>query len=150
MLVRAQGTGQITGPLFGYASGYYGLSLKEHTEVILGGALRGVPDVYSARLGVAYLLPVLQGLVLSFGGQINGVPVKDIIGGGDLYFRRPGYEVFATPGLTWTFGANMANFTIPVRVYQNKLDSLLDVSLGRKIPADFVPYFIQATIARRF
>ena len=112
--------------------------------------MRGVPDTYSGRLGVAYLLPVPEGVALGVGGQINGVTVKDIVGGGDLYWRRPGYEVFVAPSLTWTFGANMANITVPVRVYQNKLDSLLDRSLGRHIPADFVPWLFQATYARRF
>jgi len=150
LLLRAQGTAQMVGPLFAYASGYYGMSLTEHTNVIQGGALRGVPDTYSGRLGVAYVLPILQGLVLSAGGQINGVPVRDVIGGGDLYWRRPGYEVYVAPGLTWTLGANMANLTIPVRVYQDKLDSLLDVSKNRHVGANFVPYFIQATVARRF
>ena len=89
---------------------------------------------------MAYVLPVLtDGVVLSVGGQINGVTVKDVVGGGDLYWRRPGYEVFVAPGLTWTFGPNMANITVPVRVYQNKLDSLLDESLNRHIGAGFVP-----------
>jgi hypothetical protein len=149
-LLRAQGTAQITGPLFAYASGYYGMSLTKHTDVFQGGALRGVPDTYSGRLGAAYLLPMVDGLVLSFGGLINGVTVRDVVGGGDLYWRRPGYEVFAAPGLTWTLGANMANITFPVRVYQNKLDSLLDRSLNRHIGAGFVPWLFQATYARRF
>jgi hypothetical protein len=154
VLLRAQGTAQLTGPLFAYASGFYGMTLTEHTNLIQGGTFVGVPDTYSGRLGAAYLLPILQGLgsgvVLTFGGQINGITVRDIVGGGDLYFRRPGYEVYAAPGLTWTFGANMANITIPVRVYQNKLDSLWDQFQGKQRGADFVPWFFQATFARRF
>ena len=149
-LFFAQGSAQITGALFGYGSGYYGMSLKEHTEVINAGALRGVPDTYSGRLGLAYLLPVFQGFVVSFGGRINGVTVKDIVGGGDLYWRRPGYEVFVEPGITWTVGPNSASISVPLRVYQNKLDSLLDVSLNRHVGADFVPYLFLASFARRF
>ena len=156
LLLRAQGTAQMTGPLFAYASGYYGLSLNEHTGVLQTGAsganlgFRGVPDTYSGRLGVAYLLPVLHGLVLSVGGRINGVTVRDLIGGGDLYWRRPGYEVYVEPGLTWTLGKNMASFSFPVGVYRNKLDSLQDISLSRTVAAGFVPYLITATFARRF
>jgi hypothetical protein len=150
ILLRAQGTAQIVGSLFAYGSGYYGLSLTKHTNVIQGGAFRGVPDTYSGRLGVAYLLPVLQGIVLSFGGRINGVTVRDVIGGGDLYWRRPGYEVYVEPGLTWTLGRNMASVSVPVRVYQMKLDSLLDVSLNRHIGSDFAPFLIVASVARRF
>src|SRR5262249_32747270 len=114
LLLRAQGQAQIVGPLFGYASGYYGISLTDHTDIMQGGAFRGVPDTYSGRAGVAYLLPVLEGLVLSIGGRINGVTVRDLIGGGDLYWRRPGYEVYVEPGLTWTLGRNMASVSVPV------------------------------------
>jgi hypothetical protein len=85
-----------------------------------------------------------------FGGRINGVTVSDLIGGEDLYFRRPGYEVYVEPGLTWTLGRNMASFSFPIRVYQNKLDSLLDISIPRRIGADFVPYLLQLSYARRF
>jgi hypothetical protein len=150
LLLRAEGTAQIIGPLFAYGSGYYGLSLTEHTDVIQGGAFRGVPDTYSARLGGAYLLPLLQGIVVSAGGRINGVTVRDFIGGGDLYFRRPGYEIYFEPGLTWTLGRNMASVSVPLRVYQKKLDSLLDVSLNRHIGADFAPFLVVASYARRF
>ena len=149
-LLRAQGTAQVSGPFFAYASGYYGLSLTKHTDVIQGGAFRAVPDTYSGRLGVAYLLPVLQGVVLSFGGRINGVTVRDVIGGGDLYFRRPGYEIYVEPGLTWTLGRNMASISVPIRVYQKQLDSLLDASLNRHLGQDFAPYLLRASYARRF
>lgn len=149
-LLRAQGTAQIAGPLFVYGSGYYGLSLTDHTDVIQGGAFRAVPDTYSGRLGAAYLLPWLQEIVLSVGGRINGVPVRDLIGGSDLYWRRPGYEVYVEPGLTWTLGKNMASVSVPLRVYQHKLDSQLDVSLHRHIGAAFAPYLLVASYARRF
>lgn len=150
MLLFAQGTAKIHGPLFGYMSGYYLASLREHTEVLNGGALRGVPDTYSGRLGAAYLLQVLDGIVVSVGGRINGVTVSDLIGGEDLYWRRPGYEVFVEPGLTWTVGSNSASFSYAIRAYANKLDSALDVSLGRHVGADFVPYLLQLSYARRF
>jgi hypothetical protein len=150
LLLRAQGTAQIDGPLFAYGSGYYGMSLREHTEVLNLGALRGVPDTYSGRLGAAYLLRGLQGVVVSLGGRINGVTVKDLVGGGDLYWRRPGYAIYVEPGLTWTRGPNMASLSAPVRVYANKLDSLLDLSLDRKIGASFASYLILASYARRF
>jgi hypothetical protein len=150
LLLRAQGTAQISGPFFAYGSGYYGLSLTEHTDVVQGGAYRGVPDTYSGRLGAAYLLPFLDDLVLSAGGRINGVTVRDVIGGGDLYWRRPGYEVYVEPGLTWTRGATMASFSFPVRVYQKKVDSLLDSSLRRHVGSDFAPFLVIASVGRRF
>jgi hypothetical protein len=150
ILLRAQGTAAVGGPFFAYGSAYYGLSLNEHANVLNGTALRGVPDTYSARLGAAYVFPKLQGLVLTGGGRINGVTVKDVIGGSDLYWRRPGYEVYFEPGVTWTRGKNMLSVSVPLRVYQNKLDSPLDISLKRHIGAGFVPYLVLASYARRF
>jgi hypothetical protein len=156
LLLRAQGTAVIAGPFWAYASGYYGLSLTETSNVHQynpdgsPGVLRGVPDTYSGRLGAAYVLPFFEGLALSAGGRINGVTTKDVIGGADLYWRRPGYEVYVEPGLSWTLGATIASVSVPIRVYQNKLDSPLDVSLGRHVGSDFVPYLIVASVARRF
>lgn len=156
MLLRAQGSAQIAGPLFAYASGYYGVSLTEHTDVPMGGklneaiVLRGVPDTYSGRVVGAILVPFVEGLVFSAGGRINGVTVRDIIGGGDLYWRRPGYEVYFEPGLTWTLGRNMASLSVPIRIYQKKIDSLLDIAQGMHRGSDFAPYLIVASVARRF
>ena len=149
-LLRAQGAAQIHGPLFAYGSGYYGLSLSEHTDVLNGGDLRGNPDTYSGRLGAAYLLPMVEGLVVSFGGRINGVTIKDVIGAGDRYWRRPGYVIYVEPGLTWTLGPNMASVSVPVRTYANKLDSLLDRANGEKVGASFASYLLLASFARRF
>jgi hypothetical protein len=150
LLLRAQGTAQLGGPFYAYGSGYYGMSLNARTDVMQGGAYRGVPDTYSARLGAAYVLPVPKGFVLSVGGRINGVTVRDVIGGGDLFWRRPGYEVYVEPGLTWASGANMASVSVPIRAYQKKLDSLLDESLNRHVGSDFVSYLILASYAHRF
>ncbi|HUM02033.1 MAG TPA: hypothetical protein VL084_07085 [Thermoanaerobaculia bacterium] len=156
ILLRVQGTAALVGDLFAYGSGYYGVSLTEHTEVYRydgagrPDALVGVPDTYSGRLGLAFLLRLPKGLVVSVGGRINGVTVRDLIGGGDLYWRRPGYEVYIEPGLSWTSGPHIASVSVPVRVYQNKLDSLLDISKNRHIGSDFAPYLVIASYAYRF
>jgi hypothetical protein len=46
----------------------------------------------------------------------------------------------------------MASVSVPVRVYANKLDSLLDLSLSppRKVGASFASYLFLASFARRF
>ena len=156
LLFRAQGYAWISGPFAAYGSGFYGLSLREHTDVRNNpvAPLRSVPDIYSGRLGAAYLLPFFNapgsGLVASLGGRINGVTVKDLVGGADLYWRRPGYAIYVEPGLTWTLGPNMASLSVPLRVYANKLDSPLDVSLNRHIGASFASYLFFASFARRF
>jgi len=151
LLVSAQSTARIRGPFAGYASGYYGISLEEHNDVLnLNTALRSVPDTYSGRLGVGYLMPFAKGLVATFGGRINGVTTKDLIGGADLYWRRPGYEVYYEPGLSWTVGSTTATLSVPIRAYQMKLNSPLDESLGRVIGASFVRHLVIASYARRF
>src|SRR5262245_58288699 len=74
LLFRAQGTAWIKGPFAAYGSAFYGLSLTEHTDVKNNPAstLRGIPDIYSGRLGAAYLLPFFNapgsGIVASLGG----------------------------------------------------------------------------------
>jgi hypothetical protein len=156
ILFRLQGTASLGGPFFAYGSGYYGMSLTGHTGVYQylptgkPDSLRGVPDTYSARLGAAWALPAPKGLVFSVGGRINGVTVCDIVGGCDLYWRRPGYEVYVEPGLAWTSGRNIASLSVPIRAYQKKLDSKLDESLGRHIGSDFAPFLIVVSYARRF
>ncbi len=157
LLFRAQGTAALgNGPFMAYGSGYYGMSLTGTSGVYQPkpdgspNALRAVPDTYSGRLGLGYLLPVLQNLVLTAGGRINGVTVKDIIGGTDLYFRRPGYEIFVEPGLSYTFGRNVASISVPVRAYAKKLDSTLDESRGQHTGSDFVPFLVIASFGRRF
>ena len=156
LLLRAQGQAHISGPFAAYASGYYGFSLTETSGVMHHApsgapvALRSVPDTYSGRLGVGYLLPFLEGLVLTAGGRINGVTTKDVFGGADLYWRRPGYEVYVEPGISWTLGPNIASFSFPVGVYRRKFDSPLDVSQNVTRGAAFVPYLVIASYARRF
>ena len=88
--------------------------------------------------------------MVTLGGLVNGAPVKDLIGGGDLYWRRPGYQVYAEPGVAWTYGKGTFAFHYPLRVYQNKKDSLLDESLNRRIGADFAAHLIKASYSRRF
>ncbi len=84
------------------------------------------------------------------GGRINGVTVKDVIGAGDRYWRRPGYVIYVEPGLTWTLGPNMASVSVPVRAYANKLDSVDDQATGATFGASFASYLFLASFARRF
>ena len=150
LLLRAQGTRQLGGPWLAYGSGFYMVSLSERYNVRQGGNWRGHPDVYSARLGAAYLLPAYDGLAFTLGGMVNGVMVRDLIGGGDRYWRRPGYQVYAEPGITWSRGLDIVSVSYPLRVYQDKKDSLLDESLNRRIGSDFAANLIKVSYARRF
>jgi len=44
----------------------------------------------------------------------------------------------------------MASVSVPLRVYQKKLDSLLDDSLNRHLGSNFASYLFLASYARRF
>ena len=134
-----------------------GMSLTEHTDVYqsratgVPDALRGVPDTYSARLGVGVSAAGAQGFRrLRVGGRINGVTVRTSIGGGDLYWRRPGYEVYVEPGLTWTSGPNIAPSASRFgRTRRSWTACSTNRSTGTSA-SDFAPFLILASYAHRF
>ena len=51
-------------------------------------AIMSEPDSYLADAGVAYPFPKVRGLVVNFGGRVEGIPVRDLIGASNG-FRRP-------------------------------------------------------------
>jgi hypothetical protein len=150
MLLRAQGAAEITERLSAYGGGFYGVSLTEHTKVVQNNAFRAVPDTYSARAGVAWLLPSPQGFTVSAGGRMFGITTRDLMNGGNLYFRRPGYEVYFEPGVSWASRTHAVSVTVPIRVAQNKRDSLLDISRKTHVGSDFAPYLIIVSYTQRF
>ena len=63
------------------------------------GPFWAVPDVYSARLGGSFSVLPEQGLTLSLGARVAGIPVHDLLGGGDDdTVKRSSRVVFADPG----------------------------------------------------
>src|SRR5882762_1094718 len=73
--------------LYGYVSGFYLINPREQnsafTSIPQYGAVRNlsVPDQYLGRVGVTYAIWPDQGLSLSFGGRIDGIPPRDLIVG---------------------------------------------------------------------
>jgi hypothetical protein len=57
-------------------------------------------DQYLYRGGVGHGVPKIRGLAMSFGGRIEGVPVRNALGGSNG-FRRPGYAISIDPGLLY-------------------------------------------------
>ena len=103
-----------------YAGGTYMLSTKTKSDVPFNqNALLSVPDVYAWRAGLAYSPWPTRGLSVSLGVRADGIPVRDIIGGADNGFRRPGVSVFVDPGLSWNRGPHTLSFSFPVRAYFN-------------------------------
>jgi hypothetical protein len=126
VLLQTQGFQRLTGRLFGYLSGSYLATLRTKTDVAFptingtrSSIILSVPDVYSARLGVAYILAPGRGLSVSLGGRIDGIRRRDLLGGGDDGFRRPGYELYLDPGVSYAVGKGMVTVSVPVRLTQD-------------------------------
>jgi hypothetical protein len=132
---------------YGYATGSYLVSPRNTTDVPspYPGYPLSVPDVYSARLGLSYTLPFASSLSVGFGGRIDGIPLRDLIGGSDG-FRRPAIIGYVDPGLALSLRRFTITLNVPVRVYQDFRPSLLDRELGRPGGGDLAKYLVFAGI----
>ena len=86
-----------------YGSGVYLFNPRNTNGVRTGRgraseAIMSVTDQYLARAGVIFPIPKVGGWSASFGGRVEGVPVRDIFGK-SLGFRRPGDSVSVEPGI---------------------------------------------------
>lgn len=120
IIAQTQGFQRLAGRLYGYATGSYLASLKVKTDVAFATAagtasttIMAVPDVYSARIGAAYVLAPARGLSVSLGARLDGIPVRDLIGGGDDGFRRPGYTLYLDPGVSYTLAGGTLTLSTP-------------------------------------
>jgi hypothetical protein len=115
-----------------YGSGLYLFSLKKQNNTIAYGAainpagpaatqenLRYLtaPDSYQFTGGISTPIPHLKGVSLSFGGQVAGVPVYNVLTTTSGY-RQPGYMVSVQPGLAWDMGFSTFYVSVPIRVHQ--------------------------------
>jgi hypothetical protein len=141
ILLEMQGFLQVLPSAVTYLSASYLLNPKERTDVtaspppgLPGGGVSpyywSVPDAYSVRGGLSYTMWPQLGLSATLGGRIDGVPVKDVINGGDTNFRRPGYDAFLDLGLDLLQGTNTFTLNVPVRVKANRKANLIDQQLG--------------------
>jgi hypothetical protein len=123
-----------------YLTGSYLVNPRRLTEVPKDPGTKvywSMPDVYSARLGLAYALWARHGVSVSLGGRIDGQPVRDLIGGADSGFRRPGYSVFLDPAVTLTTGPSRFTLSLPIRLGANREASVLDLRAGKHGGGDF-------------
>jgi hypothetical protein len=142
-----------------YLSGTYMASPKARSDVT-GAPVPApnstlywsVPDVYSARMGVAIEVLPEQGLSMSAGARVDGIPVHDLFGGGDEdTIKRTSYIVYADPGVSYTRHKNTITLGVPWRVKLNRLKSLAEQKPGASPNAGgFAKYLIFASYARRF
>ncbi len=152
VLLQMQAYHQLVPRLSGYLFGSYLLSPRERTSVPspLQGVTLAVPDVYTARAGVALAAAPSWGLSVNFGARIDGIPMQDVIGGGDNFFRRPGYTLFLDPGFAIRRGPSELSFSFPLRLHQNFQRSLIDRQRDFLGGGDLADYLIFAGYSYRF
>ena len=156
VILQGQAFRQFAPRAFVYFTGSYLVSPRNQTDVVRAPTAPGstvhisVPDVYTGRLGVSYGVLPEQGLSVSLGGRVDGIPYHDLIGGSDG-FRRPSVIVFLDPAVafergpgTWTFGA-------PIRVFQRLASANLLKGPGGSIGSgDLASVLMFVGYARRF
>jgi hypothetical protein len=137
-----------------YASGIYPINPQNTNGVRTGRgrpseAIMSVADQYLARAGAVFPVWQVRGLAFSFGGRIEGVPVRDIIGKSEG-FRRPGYAISVEPGLLYARGKNSWNVSAPIALERNRRRSVTDIMDGRHGDAAFADYVLLVGFSRRF
>jgi hypothetical protein len=153
ILLQVQGFRQVTERAHAYAFAFYMASPKARTEVEWRpntGEYWSVPDVYSARLGGAFSVWPDQGLSVSLGGRVDGIPVHDLLGGGDGdTIKRTSYVVFADPGVSLTRGKGTLTLSVPVRLMVDRQKSLYERRTDALNSGGFARYLVFASYSHR-
>lgn len=164
IVLQMQGFQKIAKNLFGYVGGFYLITPEEQTDTeltiadlpILQGLIapeirfNSIPDQYSGRFGLSYMVWPEKGIALSLGPRIDGVPANDVIGG-DMGFRRPGLSIGVEPGISWSHNRHNFSLTTPVAVYRYRERSAPEDKLGRPAgDSAFADFTVFATYSLRF
>lgn len=104
-------------------------------------SIMSIADQYILRIGAAYAPLGIEGLGLSLGGRLEGVPVRDVLGDSNG-FRRPGLSISLDPGLSYTWGRSALFLNMPVALHRERQRSLTDIQDGVHGDAAFADYLI--------
>ena len=137
-----------------YGSGIYLFNPRDTNGVRTGRgraseAIMSVSDQYLGRAGVIVPIPKAGGWSASFGGRVEGVPVRDIFGKSNG-FRRPGYGISVEPGVNYVRRGDIWSLSVPIAVSRNRRRSVSDIADGRHGDAAFADYLIVAGWSHRF
>ena len=114
-----------------------------------GEELMSVTDQYLFRGGFSHGVPGVRHLTFSFGGRMEGIPVRDAFG--DSHgFRRPGYIISIDPGIMYSFWHDAISINGPWAVERNRRRSVADIEHGGHGDAAFADYTIIAVLSHRF
>ena len=164
ILMELQGFQQILPGALAYLSGSYLFNPRVRTDITIGSRIGlpgnsasgtvpyhlSVPDAYSLRAGVSYAVLPQQGLSLSVGGRLDGVPVQDLINGGDDNFRRPGYSGFVDLGLDLSRGSNSFTLNVPIRAHADRRANLYDRAVDIGGGGNLAKFQVLAGYSHRF
>jgi hypothetical protein len=141
---------------FVYAAGQYLMNPRGHNGTL--GPVAYVPgiittnsvtDQFMGRAGLFYTIWPEQGLAVSLGGRIEGIPVHDLIGNNEG-IRTSGYSISIEPGLYYSRGKNNFSLTTPVALYRNRTQSDVERDTGTTAFGGFYDIMIIASFSRRF
>jgi hypothetical protein len=144
-----------------YGNVYYLINPREQNGVATfrtnpNEAIMSVPDQYMARVGFNYgFSGILQHLSASLGGRLEGIPVRDLVGGSEG-FRRPGYVIDAEPGVNYNAKKLTYYLTVPVALLRNRTQSIPDkettIQKGVYTQGDaaFADYLINVGVSIKF
>jgi len=155
VILEVQGFQRLAQGLIAYLYGHYQLSPREQTSVTISPIStmrRSVPDVYDARLGLAYAVWPSAGISASLGARLDGMPVRDLIGGSEGY-RDPGFILYLDPGASVSWGKETATLSVPVRLHGEFEKNVNDLRGGpgpHGDRGDLARYLVFLGYARRF
>ena len=108
-----------------------------------------VTDQYLFRGGFSHAIPGVRHLSASFGGRMEGIPVRAAFGSSNG-FRRPGYIISIDPGIMYGFCRTTVSLNAPWAVERNRRRSVPDIQDGRHGDAAFADYPLIAVLSHRF
>ena len=114
-----------------------------------GEGVMSVTDQYLFRAGLSRHVPRVRGLAASFGGRMEGIPVRDAFGKSDG-FRRPGYIISVDPGVQYQYKRTMLAVTAPWAVQRNRRASVTDLANGTHGDAAFADYAVLVGLSHTF
>jgi hypothetical protein len=137
-----------------YSSGAYLANPQETSKVLTyrGGAgehIMSIADQYLVRGGAAFAVPGMQNVSAAAGLRIEGVPVRDLLGGSE-FFRRPGIAVSLEPSITIARGKHGVTVGVPIAIYRNRFISVPDEARGAHGDAAFADWLLMFGYSRRF
>jgi hypothetical protein len=137
-----------------YFSGTYLFNPRDTNGISTFRTARGeevmsVSDQYLVRGGISRAAPKIPGLVVTFGGRIEGVPVRDLIGKSNG-FRRPGYAISGDPGFLYARWGYVFSCNVPWAIERNRRRSVPDIARGGRGDAAFADFAVTLSVSRRF